>query len=94
MAGGFDLADEFKNAYRQFILSRGVEEEKADYFLFLINKFVKYLKSVPLSEVEYLILLTTDLDMLSQNTYCDLTSSVIEIKRMLATFIKKLRADR
>ncbi|MBL7032258.1 MAG: four helix bundle protein [Nitrospira sp.] len=46
------------------------------------------------SELEYLILLTKDLDMLSQKDYFDLTSAVIEIKRMLATFIKKLRADR
>lgn len=46
------------------------------------------------SEVEYLILLTKDLDMLCQTDYANLTSGVIEIKRMLATFIKKLRADR
>jgi len=46
------------------------------------------------SELEYLILLTKDLDMLSQTDYANLTSGVIEIKRMLATFIKRLRADR
>ena len=46
------------------------------------------------SEVEYLILLTKDLEMLSQTDYGNLISVVIEIKRMLATFIKKLRADR
>ena len=46
------------------------------------------------SELEYLILLVKDLNMLSQSDYDNLTSLVIEIKRMLATFIKKLRADR
>ncbi len=46
------------------------------------------------SELEYLILLVKDLNMLSQSDYDNLTSVVIEIKRMLATFIKKLRADR
>ena len=46
------------------------------------------------SELEYLILLVKDLNMLSQSDYDNLTSVVIEIKRMLAAFIKKLRADR
>ena len=45
------------------------------------------------SELEYLILLTKDINMLSQKDYSDLTGAVIETKRMLAAFIKKLRAD-
>jgi four helix bundle protein len=46
------------------------------------------------SELEYLLLLVKDLNMLSQSDYDNLASVLIEIKRMIATFIKKLRADR
>ncbi len=46
------------------------------------------------SELEYLLLLVKELNMLSKSDYDNLTGAVIEIKRMLATFIKKLRADR
>lgn len=46
------------------------------------------------SELEYHLLLARDLSFLHQATYEDLNREVIEIKRMLATFIQKLKADR
>jgi four helix bundle protein len=45
------------------------------------------------SELEYLLLLTRDLDLINCPDYSELTSEVVEIKRMLASFIKKLIAD-
>jgi four helix bundle protein len=45
------------------------------------------------SEVEYLLLLTRDLNLINSSDYTELTNEVIEVKRMLASFIKKLRAD-
>ncbi|MBI4849366.1 MAG: four helix bundle protein [Nitrospirae bacterium] len=45
------------------------------------------------SELEYLLLLTRDLKLLNNSDYTELASEVIEVKRMLASFIKKLRAD-
>ncbi len=46
------------------------------------------------SELEYFLLLVKGLNMMSQSDCDKLTSVLIEIKRMLATFIKKLRVDR
>ena len=46
------------------------------------------------SELEYQILLARDLSFFDKGMYESLASSVIEIKRMLASFILKLRADR
>lgn len=43
------------------------------------------------SEVEYHLLLARDLNFLAENLYEDLSDDVIEIKKMLATFIHKLR---
>ncbi len=45
------------------------------------------------SELEYLLLLTHDLNLLISSDYTEFTNEVIEIKRMLALFIEKLRAD-
>jgi four helix bundle protein len=45
------------------------------------------------SELEYLLLLIRDLNLLNSSDYTELTNEVIEVKRMLASFIKKLRAD-
>ncbi|MBI4843098.1 MAG: four helix bundle protein [Nitrospirae bacterium] len=45
------------------------------------------------SELEYLLILTHDLHLLNSAEYDSLTGEVLEVKRMLATFIKKLRAD-
>ena len=43
------------------------------------------------SEWEYLLLLTRELNLIKSTDYTELTSEVVEIKRMLASFIKKLR---
>ena len=45
------------------------------------------------SEVEYLLLLSNDLNLLNSSDYENLMSDVIEIKRMLTSFFKKLKAD-
>ena len=45
------------------------------------------------SELEYLLLLVKDLDYISEDAYSDVTQRVIEVKRMLTSFIKKLKAD-
>ena len=45
------------------------------------------------SELEYLLLLSKDLDFLTQSEYDRCTAEVVEIKQMLATFIKKLRSN-
>jgi four helix bundle protein len=45
------------------------------------------------SELEYHILLARDLKLLEDSIYNHLSDVVIEVKRMLATFIKKLSAD-
>jgi four helix bundle protein len=45
------------------------------------------------SESEYLLLLSRDLNLVNRSDYNELTKEVIEIKRMLTSFIKKLRAD-
>jgi four helix bundle protein len=46
------------------------------------------------SELEYHLLLATDLGYLSQSVHKKLATKVIEIKRMLTSFIQKLKADR
>lgn len=43
------------------------------------------------SELEYHLLLANDLGMLKQEVYRNLENQIIEVKRMLATLIKKLR---
>jgi four helix bundle protein len=45
------------------------------------------------SELEYLLLLTSDLEILNGEDHKDLTSELIEIKCMLASLIKRLRAE-
>jgi four helix bundle protein len=45
------------------------------------------------SELEYHLLLAHDLNLLNSLDYEQLTSEVIEVKRMLTSFILKLRAD-
>ncbi|MEQ8674232.1 MAG: four helix bundle protein [Aggregatilineales bacterium] len=45
------------------------------------------------SELEYHILLAHDLKYLSDDLYRDLNSRVVEVKRMLAPFINKLRSS-
>ncbi|MCK5033468.1 MAG: four helix bundle protein [Calditrichia bacterium] len=45
------------------------------------------------SEVEYLILLSNELKYINKNVYEELLNNIIEIKRMLTTLIKKIKAD-
>jgi four helix bundle protein len=45
------------------------------------------------SELEYLLLLTHDLKLLNTANYHQLTIDVAEVKKMLASFIMKLRAE-
>jgi four helix bundle protein len=45
------------------------------------------------SELEYHLLLARDLSFLSEEVYSRLNLEVIEVKRMLASFIQKLNAD-
>ena len=42
------------------------------------------------SELEYLLLLSHDLKVLDQEHYRDLDGLAVEIKRMLAGFLKKI----
>ncbi|MBX7221143.1 MAG: four helix bundle protein [Blastocatellia bacterium] len=46
------------------------------------------------SELEYHLLLAHDLRFLATGEFQCLTAQVVEVKRMLATFIQKLTADR
>jgi four helix bundle protein len=45
------------------------------------------------NELEYLLLLVHDLELLESTDYKKLNSELIEIKRMLASLFKKLKAD-
>lgn len=45
------------------------------------------------SEVEYHALLARDLNMLNEDNYKRINDQVCEVKRMLASFLQKLRAD-
>jgi four helix bundle protein len=45
------------------------------------------------SELEYHLLLANQLDMLNSPEHKNLTGQVTEVKRMLTSFIKKLKAD-
>jgi four helix bundle protein len=46
------------------------------------------------SETEYLLLLARDLAYVDNAIHTELTSDVVETKKMLAAFINKLKADR
>ena len=46
------------------------------------------------SELEYHLLFARDLGILDPKTHCELEPEVIEVKKMLATLIRKLTADR
>ena len=45
------------------------------------------------SEVEYQLLLARDLNYIQDETYRELNQQVIEVKRMLNSFIQKLKAN-
>jgi len=46
------------------------------------------------SEVEYHILLDRDLNLLTKKIYDDLDGRIVEVKRMLASLLLKVRRDR
>jgi len=46
------------------------------------------------SELEYCLLLARELNFVGEDSYTPLAADVTEVKRMLATLIQKLRADR
>jgi four helix bundle protein len=46
------------------------------------------------SELEYHLLLARDLNLLNSSDYEHLANGVTEVKRMLTSFIQKLKADR
>ena len=46
------------------------------------------------SELEYHLLLARDLSLMAEEKYTKLALEVCEVKRMLASFIQKLNADR
>ena len=46
------------------------------------------------SELEYHLLLARDLNLLDPQTHDSLTNAVTEVKRMLSSFTRKLKADR
>lgn len=60
----------------------------ADFARFLQNAFGSA------NELEYHILLAHDLELLNSSDYQQLTEKVIEVKKMLAAFLRKLNADR
>lgn len=46
------------------------------------------------SELEYQILLSKDLEYIKEDVYKELSDKIVEVKKMLTSFIKKLNADR
>jgi four helix bundle protein len=46
------------------------------------------------SELDYLLMLARDLEFLSLRIHDELSSDLVEVKRMLTAFIQKLKADR
>jgi four helix bundle protein len=46
------------------------------------------------SEVEYHLLLANDLQYLDGGSFHECNNQVCEVKRMLASFLQKLKADR
>ncbi len=58
------------------------------------NELARYMQIAmgSTSELEYHILLSKDLEYIEQKTYQDLVVRVIEVKKMLGPFIKKLKS--
>jgi len=61
-----------------------------------VAEFARYLQIAmgSASELEYHLLLAHDLGYLHHESYQSLADEVVQLKRMLATFIKRLRANR
>ena len=57
-----------------------------------LGRFLQYAMGSA-SELEYHLLLARDLGFVNDADHQNLSSSVVEVKRMLASFIKKLRMD-
>jgi len=64
---------------------RGSEAELARFFQIALGSA---------SELEYPLLLARDLGLISEERFEILSKEVIQVKRMLTAFIKKLRTDR
>ena len=45
------------------------------------------------SELEYLVFLSKELELIEKTTFTDLNLKIIEIKKMLTSLMKKLRAE-
>jgi len=60
---------------------------KADFARFLSISFGSA------CELEYFLILVKDLNFINENDYQKINQSVIEVKRMLSSFIKKLKTD-
>ncbi len=46
------------------------------------------------TELEYHLMLSLDLGILNEHDYGHLSNETLEVKKMLTSFIKKLKADR
>ena len=60
---------------------------EADFVRYLYNAFGSA------NELEYLLLLASDLGYLKRGDYEKLSTDTIEVKKMLAAFLRKLNAD-
>lgn len=58
--------------------------------------FARYLQNAfgSANELEYLLLLAFDLQFLKEADFEELTTNTIEVKKMLAAFLRKLNTDR
>jgi len=58
-------------------------------------EFIRFLQIAmgSASETEYLILLAHDLKYLNANQYTELSNTIISVKKMLTSLLKKLRTD-
>ena len=58
--------------------------------------FGRYLQTAfgSATECEYHLLLSRDLELLNKETYTELESKLLEVKRMLASLIVKVRSER
>lgn len=58
--------------------------------------FARYLQTAfgSATECEYHLLLSRDLELLENNIYTELESKLLEVKRMLASLIVKVRSER
>ena len=58
--------------------------------------FARYLQNAfgSANELEYLLLLSFDLQFLKKADFEQLSNDTIEVKKMLAAFLRKLNADR